>query len=390
MPIEDRFELSITLKSLLIALLITVVPISLAGLYSAAESQKSLELTIGSHFRLLAESTAAEVSHFIHDRVIGVGALAIEPDVIAAVTASNRSYQGMSDAAVSEKVSNIDKTWNTPHAEPVVRQVLSSPASRLMLRHRERDPRLLRITITDEKGATVAASHKTLDYYQADEEYWQNIYANGRGNVSITAVLYDEVTKSHYVGIGMPILEEGTTRVIGTLDTLVDVSNLFPVVNRLQFGQTARTLLVTDDGTVISAPKINLSMRIKSEEYAALRDSHGTLEGQQTGYLVTDLRGSGRNLIGFADTGLRNDYPRLGWVVLVAQHTSEAFAPIRTVNRLIIFISALALALVVILLAYFTLHRKEVLVDIGEASNPAAESKEEGTEPKGRPYSIES
>ena len=387
MPIEDRFELSITLKTLLIALLITAVPISLAGLYSTAQSQNSLEQTIGSHFRLLAESTAAEVSHFIHDRVIDVGELVIEPDVIAAVTASNRSYQGMSDAAVSEKISKIDKTWNTPPAEPVVKQVLSSPASRLMLRHRERDPRLLRITITDEKGATVAASHKTLDYYQADEEYWQNIYANGRGNVSITAVLYDEVTKAHYVGIGVPILEEGTARVIGTVDALVDISNLFPVVNRLQFGQTARTLLVTDDGTVISAPKINLSMRIKSEEYATVRDSLGTLRGQQTGYLVTDLSGSGRNLIGFADTGLRHDYPRLGWVVLVAQHTSEAFAPIRTVNRLISFISLLALALVVVLLAYFTLHRRQVLVGIGEVSKQAAESKE-GTEQKGRPSST--
>jgi hypothetical protein len=257
-----------------------------------------------------------------------------------------------------------------------------------MLRHRERDPRLLRITITDERGATVAASDKTLDYYQADEEYWQNIYANGRGNVSITSVLHDEVTKSHYVGIGVPILAEGTAHVIGTVDALVDISNLFPVVNRLQFGQTARTLLVADDGIVISAPKINFSMRMKSDEYAAVRDSLGTPPDQQTGYLITDLRGSGRNLIGFAEAGLRNDYPQLGWFVVVAQHTSEAFAPIRTVNRLISFISLLALALVVVLIAYFMLHKRQVLVDIGDASNQTEESKE-GTEPKGRQYSTE-
>jgi hypothetical protein len=40
--------------------------------------------------------------------------------------------------------------------------------------------------VTDARGGTVAATHKTLDYYQADEEFWQNIYASGRGAVSIT------------------------------------------------------------------------------------------------------------------------------------------------------------------------------------------------------------
>src|SRR4030095_1717976 len=108
-----------------------------------------------------------------------VAAIALEPVVLSAVASSNRSYGGLSDASITAKIEKMDKEWTTPAAETFVKEMLSSPASRLLRRHRELDPRILRITITDTRGATVAATHKTLDYYQADEEYWQNIYAQG-------------------------------------------------------------------------------------------------------------------------------------------------------------------------------------------------------------------
>ena len=122
--------------------------------------------------------------------------------------------------------------------------MLSSRASRMLRRFHDRDPRILRITVTDAKGVTVAASHKTLDYYQADEEYWQNIYAQGRGALSLTDILYDDAAKSNYIGIGLPIMDDSSNRFIGTLDALVDVTTLFPVINRIRLGPTARTMLV--------------------------------------------------------------------------------------------------------------------------------------------------
>ena len=43
---------------------------------------------------------------------------------------------------------------------------------------------------------------------QADEDFWQAIHGGGRGAVNITDVRYDEITKSYYIGIGVPVLEE--------------------------------------------------------------------------------------------------------------------------------------------------------------------------------------
>jgi hypothetical protein len=313
---------------------------------------------------MLAASTATGVSQFIHDRVLDVGIVAAQPDLVDAVSTANRAYQGLGEDAVRARIERIDKAWNTPAMEDALKAVLSSRAARLLQRHRELDPRFLRMTVTDERGATIAATHKTLDYYQADEDYWQAIYAQGRGAVSITDILYDEVTKANYIGIGVPVLEPGSNRFLGTVDALIDVSTLFPLLNR-QAGPGQRSMLVKEDGTIISAPQISLAQRIKSDEYAAVQEFLGTAWGRQAGYLETPLR-TGRMLIGFADTGLKQDYQALGWFVLVSQPTQEAFAPIRGIARLIAFMALFGLGMVALLGAYFAMHRWRHFEEIGE------------------------
>lgn len=362
--LSERFEFRISVRRLLIGVLVTIVPISLVGLWSLAQSQTSLRENIGTHFRTIAQSTATEVSRFIHDRLSTVGLMAVEPVVLDTITAANTAYQGLSEATIAEKVRKVESIWNTSAADTIVQPIVSNRASRFLRRCRELDKRFLRITVTDAKGATVAGTHKSLDYYQADEDFWQQIYAQGRGSVNITDVLYDDATKSYYIGIGVPVLEEGTNRFLGAVDALVDVSTLFPLVERHQAGPGSRTLLVKDDGTAIAGPQVNLALNLKSEELAALQDALERLGARETGYLEADVAGAGRRLIGFADTGLKQDYRNLGWVVLVSQSTREAFHPIRATGRLIGLVSVLGLAGVILLAVYFALHRRQVLTEI--------------------------
>lgn len=370
---SERYEVRVPFRRLLIAMLLTIVPISIAGLYTISLSERSLEKTIGTHFKTIAESTALEVSQFIHDRVLNVGAMANATAVIDEVTAANRNYAGMGEAAVAGRIQNIEKSWNTPASDAFVKTMLATRASRLLRRLQALDPRFLRITVTDERGAVVSATHKTLDYFQADEEFWQGIYAHGRGSVSVTDILYDEVTKSHYIGVGVPVVEEGTNRFIGAVDALVDLSTLFPFVSRLQLGPSFRASLVKEDGTIIAAPETTLSMNLKSEVYAAVRDALRSVQGRQTGYVVTDVSGAGRKLIGFADTGLKDDYKNLGWIVLVSQDAGEAFAPTRAVGRMLAFMALVGLATVVFLGVYFSLHRTQRLTDIRSVQRATAQ-----------------
>ena len=377
---SDRFEFRVSFRKLLLGLAVTLIPISLAGLYSLTASERALERAIGGHFRAISESTAAEVSLVIQELVREASMIAVDPQLNDAVAASNQSYGSLSDDAISQRVSRIDQQWTTGGADATVRDILASSASRSLRRHRELDPRILRITVTDAKGATVAATHKTLDYYQADEAYWQAIYAGGRGAVNITDLLYDEVTKSNYLGVGVPVLEQGTNRFIGTVDALVDVSSLAPILNRLQIGPTGRALLLKEDGTIISGPSINLAMNLKSQEFAALQDSRQSgMLTSPTGYFTADLSSVGRQLIGFADTGLRRDYGNLGWYVMVSQASVEAFAPVRAVDRMIAFLSLLGIVMVTLLAVYFSLHRAEKIEDFAAAITESEERERDET-----------
>lgn len=366
MPTIDGVDLRVSLKKLLIGVLVTIVPISLVSLYALTQTYQALEGTIGGHLEAVADMTATEVSQYIQERVLDIAGMAAGPEVISAVAAANRSRQGMSEAALLVDMQRIDRVWNTKEGDATLERILSSPASLFLRHHHKLDPRILRITVTDEKGATVAASHKTMDYYQADEEYWQNIYAQGRGAVSLTDILYDEATHADYLGIGVPVLDPGSNRVIGTLDALVNFSSLISMVGRAKLGATGRTLLVKQDGTVIASPSTTLSMKQSSEEYTAVRDALKTLSGRQTGYIGRTLSGRGRTLIGFADTGLKTTYPKLGWVVLVAQDAHEGLVPVRAMGWVIVLLSLTGLAMVTFLAVYFSLHRKMPATDIDE------------------------
>jgi hypothetical protein len=363
---KDSFEFRIGFRKLLIGFLVTLVPVNLAALYAVSESARQLELTLGNHFKTIAQSTAARITEYIHDRATQVAIMASEPAVIDAVVAANRSYEGMPEEAIARKIEQTEAIWPTPQADALVQRMISSPVAASLRHFLGLDPRFLRVTVTDARGGTVAATHKTIDYYQADETYWQAIYAEGRGTVSITDIEYDVVTKSSYVGIGVPVLEPGTNLFLGTLDALVEVSSLFPIVAEADLGATGRALLVKEDGTVIRGPDTTLSMGLKSDEYAAVIDALRSIRGRQTGYLVADLGAAGETMIGFADTGLKDDFANLGWVVLVAQPVEEAFAPIRTTQRLILLIAGLGFLAVVVLGVYFSLHRKAEIEEMEE------------------------
>jgi hypothetical protein len=364
MPAEQGLELRISLQRLLIGLVLVIVPFSLVGLYITSQSDKSLERTIGNHFKIVAEDVGTEAAHFITDRVMDVVTMAIDPVMIDAVTAADRSYRNATDEAIATKFEKVEKTWNGPESGALIEGILSSSASRLLKRRRELDPRFLRITVTDARGATVAATDKPADYFQGNSDQWHAVYAQGKGALNITDVQHDEATKADYIAIGTPILEESSSRLLGAVNALVNVSSLLLVLNRDNLGPTVGTSLVKGDGTIISGPNVNLSMKLKSEEFAIVRDAMGTLEGRQTGYIVADMSSGRRKLVSFADTGLKRDYTSLGWIVMVSQDMREAMAPVRAIGRFALLMVIFSSLMVTLLAVYYFLHRKQQFADI--------------------------
>ncbi|MBK9170742.1 MAG: hypothetical protein IPM24_25235 [Bryobacterales bacterium] len=140
------------------------------------------------------------------------------------------------------------------------------------------------------RRSTVAASHKTLDYHQADEDYWQDITPRAAEASASGDVKYDDVTHSYYVGVGVLILEEGNhpgDRHPGRPRRPVEAVS---VVSRSRIGQTGRTRSSGRRGRSSRLPMPTCE-KARAIEAGAATEAINDPEGLRTGYVVTDLPG---------------------------------------------------------------------------------------------------
>ena len=371
------FYVQISLQKLLAGLIVIIVPLSIVGLYLTSNADSSLQQTIGMHFRTMALADAASTSQFIGDRIIEVSSIADDPTIVNAVKAANRQYAGKGAEVIAARIEKIEGQWDTPNADSLAKEMLSSQASRWLQKQHTLNPRLLKIIVADENGAAVAATGKPIHYVETNQERWQAVYAGGKGAVNVTDARYDASTQSDYVQIAVPVLEEDTDRFVGVVSALVDISGLFSAYDQHQLGPTGRILLVNSSGIIVKAPNVTPDLRLKAEEFSAVHDVLGTMEGRQAGY-VTAAMSSGKRIVGFADTGLKRSLPNLDWLIVVSQGEREALAPVRSLTEFAFLMVMLALLMLIVLLAYFWSHREQRFPDL-EVIEPQKSSQEKAS-----------
>jgi hypothetical protein len=371
MPL-DTLEFRTSLQKLLVGLILILVPLTVFGFYVALQGDSHMRQMNGDNFRSLTLAAAESTSEFIAGCVRDVSVIANTPGPIQAVAVANHQYEHLSEEAVRAKIDAIEQAWTKAETDGLSAKILTSDLARQLRRLRELNPRLLKITVADVTGATVAATDRPEHYFQTDREYWRLLSSGGQGAIHVSDLRYDEQNRLYYISIAYPILQEGTGRFTGAVTATVDVSPLFAQLNRRQMGRTGRLFLVRDNGTVVEAPGVPPSTRIKSEEYIAIRDALGSLRGREAGYLFATLPNRESYLIGFADTGLKDAFPNLPWIVVASQETREVMGPIRNTTAFALLAMVLALLMLSLLSAYVFLHRKQELEDIETPDDKAS------------------
>jgi len=362
MPLELEFHTS--LQKLLVGLILILVPLTVFGFYVALQGDIQVRQMNGENFRALTLTAAGSASDFIAGRVRDVSILASSPEEVQAVAQANRQYEHLSEEAVHAKIGRIEEAWQRFEVDKLSTGILTSDLAQQLRRMRELNPTLLKITLLDAAGSTVAATDRPAYYSQTSQAFWQPLSSNGGGAIQVSDLRYDDQNRLYYISISYPVLQAGTGRFIGAVTATVDVSPFFAQINRRQIGRTGRLFLVGNNGTVIEAPGVTPSMKIKSEEFAAIRDALGSLRGREAGYIYTTLSNRQSYLIGFADTGLKDAYANLPWIVLASQETREITGPVRSMVAFALMVMILALLVLTLLAVYVFLHRKQEIDDI--------------------------
>jgi signal transduction histidine kinase/GGDEF domain-containing protein len=263
-----------------------------------------------------------------------------------AVTESNSRYGGMDAESIRLKLLDMDKRWIAAKpGDPILKEYLENRISMGMLDTLKARTEISEIFITDKYGGLVAASNKTSDFYQADEEWWQRAYNYGKGGVYVSDIEFDESSRSWVISIAMPIRDSKSGDVIGICKDSVGIEKLFSNLADFRLGDTGHAILINNEGTIISHHGIS-TMTEKMFPESALRKMLKT----KNAYLIvkSPLLHDKRIFVAFNEAKPPYLSGRgISWIVLVVQDMSEVSAPINDFAIQIAIIAALMMVLIV-------------------------------------------
>ena len=305
---------------------------------------------------LMTSNGAAQIDVVLSQAVDQVKQLARFLADDEGLRAANQRYEGRSAADIQSQLLEEDARWvAAPDDSPLVRAGLTNAmAQRLRRFERVAPSRYAEVIVTDRAGALYAATNRTTDFYQGDEDWWQRCDNAGRGAVVLSAPVYDESARTVSLAVSAPLYDaEGA--LVGVVRVSHDAYSLLRAVSMLRMGATGRGHLVDAAGNAL------LSGADAPQLAPLPPDVIGAMAKERTGVIAEPLVPAGSPIvIGFqvltATGGEGGPEVAHGpWFVLFVQAAREVYAPSRTLllwGALVLLLPLGGLGL----LAYF-LHR---------------------------------
>jgi signal transduction histidine kinase len=332
----------------------SVIVVTIVGtILTYFTSSAVLMNTLGKEYSQIANTLSVYTIGAIKDEIEDAMSYATRPLWKDAITVSNSRYEGMNAGSIKLKLLDMDKRWIAAKpGDPILKEYLESRVSIGMSETLKARTKISEIFITDKYGGLVAASDKTSDFYQADEEWWQRAYNDGKGDIYVSDIEFDESSKNWVISIAVPIKDLISNEVIGICKDSAGIEKLFGNLANFKLGNTGHAALIDDKGTAIfhsgiSAmtkdlfpEKIVHKMLAAKNSYLAMKSS--LLHDRNTFVAFNEVKPPHSSDI------------NMSWIVLVVQDTSEVFAPIRNFIIQISMIAILMMALIIPVGSFFS------------------------------------
>lgn len=162
---------------------------------------------------------AEEAPQAVKDLAPMLQAWGNNPVLIAAVKEQN------SKAATLDAIKKIDTEWMaTPGVTPFMKSLLENSAAKELSKLEKSKPYFTELFLMDDKGANVAMTNKTSDYWQGDEDKFTESFKGGKGAVFVDKVKFDKSSQAYLVQVSVPVMEGG--KAIGAITIGVNVDEL--------------------------------------------------------------------------------------------------------------------------------------------------------------------
>ena len=145
--------------------------------------------------------------------------LVSDPDLVAAIVQESENYSELTQT----EITNLDQELQKAPANDSRKVALQNNAiAQILHRFQENNPGFVELFITNTKGVNLGQTNPTSDYYQADEDWWIDSYADGQGRLYHGPMEYDESAQSESISIYTPIYSDGI--IIGVMKSVIDIT----------------------------------------------------------------------------------------------------------------------------------------------------------------------
>ena len=331
---------------LVTTLIITcVIPLIIAISITYFVSIRQRKEIIGESFQQLSEKARESITVRLIANIHALRNLSVLPLTASflksASTMSNLSSKDM----LNWEIANIEKQWpKLGQEDEQLRRILENPLADLFKAFNSVQDAFGEIFATDVTGQLVAATNKTTDYWQADEEWWSRTYAWGYGQLYLSEVNFDESAGIYSTDVCIPVKalrNNEEEEVVGIIKGVLSISQVFESVFDIEIGESGRGMLVSDKGQIVlSQGSDPLEGKLPSGMLPST--SMGS-----SGWFVASWHNGEKMLVGFARVELsqRDLSFSTPWTVMVSQELSYAFAPVR---KLVWYISLPGVGLILV------------------------------------------
>ncbi|MBN2121246.1 MAG: HAMP domain-containing protein [Candidatus Omnitrophica bacterium] len=286
-----------------------------------------LSSTIGKYNKLIAQNLAVSVSELLEQNIRNIFVYVTEPVHREAILASEAKYKDKDRAEIETYFLQMDKQWvEAKPNSPLVTEYMRGKSAERLEKYTLLHKTIAEIFTTDKFGGLSAASSKTSDFYQADEEWWQKAYNSGKGAVYIGDIEYDESSEKTALPVAVPIRDE-KGEVVGVCKAVLDVGVLFESLKNFKMGKTGHTVLADNNGFII----FHRGITPLSERFCGEKEFKSLVNNPKKWTILKNPHGHKKDeFISFAAV----EHPLLAekginWWTFLDEEAQEVFLPVK-------------------------------------------------------------
>ncbi len=347
-----------------ILLIAAVLPLSIALIAIEILGYRYYKGEHGRSLQSMATFLATTIDHNLSKEVEKLDDWLELSPLISFVGDASASVAHQTDAELAAQVVEIDRRWASLTAQsPELVPVLTNELAQALRQFQRVNPLFAEIFVTDNRGRLIAATHKTTDYWQSDEIWWQRARTVRPGRVYLEGIHYDQSARVYSVDVCLPVAPRSGTNAAptGILKAVLNSSPLFSSVPGALADDGPSREVINADGDVLFELYSRLARRIPDRIQAT---SAALVTHPWPGWTTTPLGDDTPELVGHAPIYLGSPLadPQVPTgvaplFVIVHDAVDSVLAPVRR-QILLLAASGIALILLFTWVGYYIATRK--------------------------------